>query len=120
MIEINSNTYAKKCVLKIKVIEKDNKSVLWIQMRNIQDNLSIKNMSDLTIKAIKGFYKIKSPTKERIEKHKRYRTQFRNDLTGTYIHENLALSTTMDSRTPTAIKFRTNLINKVCWYNILF
>ena len=56
VIEINSNTYAEKCVLKIKVIEKDNKSVLWIQMRNIRDSLSIKNMSDLTIKAIKGFY----------------------------------------------------------------
>ena len=70
VIEINSNTYAKKCVLKIKVIEKDNKSVLWIQMRNIQDSLSIKNMFDLTIKAIKGFYQIKFPTKERIENTK--------------------------------------------------
>ena len=69
-------------------------------------------MSDLTIKAIKGIYKAKTPTKEQIEKCKIHGKEFRNDLKGIYILEDLALSIIMDCRTPTAIKFETKL-----WFN---
>ena len=36
-------------------------------MHNIQNNLGIKNMSDLIIKAVQGIYKTKTPTNEQIE-----------------------------------------------------
>ena len=57
MLVINANTHAENCVHTIEVIKKDNKSVLWIKMHNIQGNLGVKNMSDLTIKPIKGICK---------------------------------------------------------------
>lgn len=66
-------------------------------------------MSDLTLKAIKGIYKTKNPTKEQIEKYKKHGKEFRNDLTSIYNLENLALSIIIDSRKPTAIEFRSKL-----------
>ena len=72
MIDINAKTYAENCVHTIKVIKKDNKSVLWIKMYDIQDILGVKNNFDLTIKAIKDVYNTETPTKEQIKKYKRY------------------------------------------------
>ena len=40
-------------------------------MHNMQDKLGIKNMSDLTIKAIKGIYDAETLTKEQIRKHEK-------------------------------------------------
>ena len=48
MIDINSNKYAENCVHTIEVIRKDNKSGLWIKIHDVQDNLGVKNMSDMT------------------------------------------------------------------------
>ena len=109
IIDINGNTYAENCVHTVKVIRKEDKSVSWIKMHDIQEKLGARNMSDLTIKAIKGIYKPNTPTKEQIEKYKRLGKFFFDDLTEIYIHEDLALSIIMDCRTPTAIKFRTEL-----------
>ena len=44
MIDINPNTYAKNCVHTIEVIKKDNKSVLWINMHDIQDTLGVRGV----------------------------------------------------------------------------
>ena len=71
--------------------------------------LGLKNMSDLTIKAIKGNYDTEAPTKERTRKYKRYGKEFIDDITGIYIHKDLALSIIMNCRTPTTIEFRTKL-----------
>ena len=64
MFKISAKTYATNCINTVTVHKKDNKTVLWIKMYNIQDSLGVKNMSDLTIKAIKGIYETKSPTNE--------------------------------------------------------
>ena len=48
MFNINADTYAKNYVHSIEVIKKENK------IHNIHDKLCVKNMSDLTIKAITG------------------------------------------------------------------
>ena len=56
MIVINAKSYAENCVHTINVIKKDNKSVLWIKMHDIQDKMGVKNISDLTIKAIRCIY----------------------------------------------------------------
>ena len=109
MVRISADTYAKNCVNTRKANKKDNKSVLWIKMHHIQDKLGVKNMSDLTIKAIKCIYETKTPTKEQFKKHKKFGKEFRDDLTGIYIQGGLALSIIMDCRTSTAIEFRTKL-----------
>ena len=64
MININAKTYAENCFHTINVIKKDNKSIIWIKIHDKQDKLGVKNMSDLTIKAIKGIYDTEIPTKE--------------------------------------------------------
>ena len=55
MNDINSNKYAENCVYAIEVIKKDNKSGLWIKIHDVQDNLGVKNMSDMTINQLKSF-----------------------------------------------------------------
>ena len=62
MFDVNAGTYAENCVLSTTVHKKDNKSVLWIKMHDIQDKLGVKNMSCLTIKAIKDIYNTKNLT----------------------------------------------------------
>ena len=99
MFKISAKTCATKCINKVTVHKKDNKTVLWIKMHNIQDSLGVKNMSDLTIKAIKGIYGTKRPTNEQIKRCKRYGKELLDTLTGLYIHENLALSLIKDCTT---------------------
>ena len=41
MFDISVETFAKNYVYTIEVNEKDNKSVLWIRMINIQKNLGV-------------------------------------------------------------------------------
>ena len=104
-IYINADTYGKNSVNTIKVIKKDNKSVLWVKMHNVQDKFGVKNMCDLTIKAIKGIYDTKNLTKEQTKENKRYGKEFIDNWTGIYIRKNLDLSIIMDCRTPAAIEF---------------
>ena len=75
-------------------------------MYHIQVKLGVKNMSDLTIKAIKGIYNTKTPTYEQI---RRYGKEFIDGLTGIYIRENLALLIIMDCRTSIAVEFKSKL-----------
>ena len=74
-------------------------------MHNIRDKLSVKNMSDLTIKAIKGFIILKILQKKKSKKYERYV----DNLIRIYIRESLALSIIINCRIPTAIEFRSKL-----------
>ena len=78
-------------------------------MHDIQDNLGVKNMCDLKIKAIKDIYNTESPTKEKNKKYKRYGKEFLDGLTSIYIREDLALSIIMYCTTPGSVKFKTKL-----------
>ena len=51
MIDINAKKYVENCAHTIKVIKKDNKSVLRIKIHDVQDNFGVKSMSNMTIKA---------------------------------------------------------------------
>ena len=51
-------------------------------MEYIQHQLSVKNVSDLTSKANKGKYDIKSLTKKQIRRYKRYGKEFIHCLNG--------------------------------------
>ena len=95
MFVINTNTYAEEFNKAFRVDKESNKPFLWIKMH---DKLSVRNMPDLTIKAI-IINKIKSPARKQIEKYKRYGKEFKNDLAGIYILEDIVLSIKMDCRT---------------------
>ena len=43
--------------------EKDNRSILWIKMQDTHGKMAVKSMFDPTVKAIKGIYDTKTPTK---------------------------------------------------------
>ena len=75
-------------------------------MHDIQEKLSVKNMSDLTIKAIKCVYNTKNLTKEQIKKIWKRNLA---GLTWIYFREDLVLSIIIDCRIPTAIEFRSKL-----------
>ena len=74
-------------------------------MHDIQSKLGVKNISDLTIKAVKAIYETNSSANKHIKRCKRHGTELLGDTTGIYIHENLALSIIMDRRTPKSVEF---------------
>ena len=45
-------------------------------MKNVQDGLGVKNMSDLVLKEIHGICEAKNPTKEQIQKYKMTERKF--------------------------------------------
>ena len=68
--------------------------------------VSVKDISDLTIKAMKGIYKIENPTKKQIRTYKRQGKELIDGEKGVYIIiVDLGLSILMDCRTPTAVEF---------------
>ena len=71
------------------------KPEIWLRTQDIQINLSIKSMSDLTIKEIEGIYhkKRKNLTRQEKEKHKGWA-----DERFVYILTDLALKIIMNCR----------------------
>ena len=49
-IKIRAKKYAKNCINTITVHKKENKTVLWMKIHDIKNQLGAKNMSDLVIK----------------------------------------------------------------------
>ena len=84
-------------------------------MHDIQDKLSVRNMPDLTIKAI-IINKIKSPARKQIEKYKRYGKEFKNDLAGIYILEDIVLSIKMDCRTDDDYRILHSALTSHIWF----
>ena len=97
----------KKCCVKTAVFNnpKKNKKKLWLKMHDIQDTLSVKNMSHLTRKKTHSIFDSKNPTEEQIWDYKAWF----ND--GLYIITELALKIIMycrlSSKNPE--KFRSEL-----------
>lgn len=44
-----------------------NKPVIWLKMHDMQDELGVKNISDLTIKEIKGIFNSRNSTKNKLK-----------------------------------------------------
>lgn len=44
------------CVNRIKLHEKENKSISWIKVYYMQQRINVKNISDMTAKRIKDIY----------------------------------------------------------------
>ena len=84
MFKIKFETYNKLCSSN-NITQKNNKIALWRKIYDIQIKLGVKNMSDLTIKSIKGIYDTKTLTNEQIRKYKGYGVEFINNWTGIYV-----------------------------------
>ena len=78
-------------------------------MYDIQDKLGVKNISDLTTKAIKGTYNTENLTKDQTRKYKTYGKHVIADLTGIYVCKDLAFKIIMYFTVPTAAEFSTKL-----------
>ena len=68
MFKINAETYADTKFHTVIVSIEDN---VWVRIRNVHNELGIKNISDLIGKGIHGIFDTKNPTKGRIRKCKR-------------------------------------------------
>ena len=97
----------KKCCVKTAVFNNLKKNIrkLWLKMHDIQDTLSVKNMSHLTRKKTHCIFDSKNPTEEQILDYK----SWFND--GLYIITELALKIIMYSRlsSKNPKKFRSEL-----------
>lgn len=76
----------------------------------MQNQLGVKNISDLTIKAMKSNINTNSLTKKLLRTYKRQGKEFVDDLKGMYIHQDLALSIIIYYRPPAAVKFKTKSV----------
>ena len=76
----------------------------------MQNQLGVKNISDLTIKAMKCNINTNSLTKKLLRTYKRKGKEFVDDLKGMYIHQDLALSIIIYYRPLAAVKFKTKSI----------
>ena len=103
MIHISIETHNKNCVKIMEVKTRNGKSILWLNMKNIQDQLCVKkNISDLS-------------KKEQIREYKRFWKTFdiANNQNNIFVHEDVPLSIIMDGETPTAVEFKIKLGDKL-------
>ena len=73
----------------------------------MQNQSGVKNMSDLTIKAMKGNISTNSLTKKQRRTYQRQCKEFVDNLKGMYVHQDLALLIIIYYRPPAAVKFKT-------------
>ena len=101
--------FAKNYVHTIKLNKKDNKSVLWIKMTDIQKKLDVKNIHDLVDKEVKSKFKTNNLTDERIKKCKIHGSELIDGETFIYAHEGVKIPVIMHFRTPESSKLKQNL-----------
>ena len=108
MFKITTETFAKSCVHTIKVNETDNKSVLWIEMIDIQETSDVKNVPDLVDQKTKSKFKGNNPTNEQIKKCKKYGSEIIDSEKFVYTHEGVIISVIMHYRTTDSCKLKIN------------
>ena len=63
-----------------------NRRLFWARMRDVQEGLCFKNISDLVRKEIHGVLESKDPTKNKIRKYKRREKELDNDSNSTFMY----------------------------------
>ena len=109
MFKVIAETFAENCVHTKKVNKRDNKSVFWIKMIDIQKQLDVKNIHDLVDKEIKDKFKTNNLTDERIKKYKIHGSELINGEKFMYAHEDVIIPVIMHCRTRESCKFKRNL-----------
>ena len=56
MVEVSAKTWDKNGIHMKIIKNEENKLEIWLRMQDIQINLGVKNMSDLTIKEVESIY----------------------------------------------------------------
>ena len=77
-------------------------------MKDLDERLDIKNISDSADKVSKGKFK-NCPTKEQIKKYKRHGSEFDKDVKFVYAHQDVVIPVIMGEKSPEAIEFRSKL-----------
>ena len=67
MFRISAETSKNNSINTIIVNNEENKPVIWLKMHDMQDEVGVKNMSDLTIKEIKGIFNSRNSTKNKLK-----------------------------------------------------
>ena len=86
MVDINTETFAKKCIHTITQLKKDKKSFLWLRIKAIGRELNVKNIFDLVDKEIKGKFKTNYLTEQQTRMDKRHGLEFIEDIKFFYAH----------------------------------
>ena len=107
--KVTSETFAKNCAHTIKVNKRDNKSVVWIKMIDIQQKLDVKNIDHLVDKELKAKFKTNNLTDEQIKKYKIHGSELIDGEKFMYAHEGVIIPVIMHCRTPESCKFKRNL-----------
>ena len=111
MFKVTAETFAKNFVFvhTIKVNKTSNKSVLWIQMIDIQKKLDVKHIHDLVKKYIKDKFKTNNLTDEQIKKYKIHGSELFDSEKFMYAHEGVIIPVLIHCRRPDSCKFKRNL-----------
>ena len=67
IFRISAETSKNNGINTIIVNNGENKPVIWLKMHDMQDELGVKNISDLTIKEIKGIFNSRNSTKNKLK-----------------------------------------------------
>ena len=81
MVVITVEAYARVHTITIK-----NKNLFWVKIKDVQDGLGVKNMSDLLRKEMCGIYELKDLTEE--QKTKYIRSEYEITKESTNSHKN--------------------------------
>ena len=67
MFRISAETSKNNSINTIIVNNEEKKPVIWLKMHDMQDEVGVKNMSDLTIKEIKGIFNSRNSIKNKLK-----------------------------------------------------
>ena len=67
MFRISAETSKNNRINTIIVNNEEKKPVIWLKMHDMQDEVGVKNMSDLTIKEIKGIFNSRNSIKNKLK-----------------------------------------------------
>ena len=83
MFDISFEKYidAKLCTITV-----GNKELFWVRMRDVQERLGVKYMSDLVRKEIHGIFETKTPIKDQIRKYKRREKELDINCNATFVY----------------------------------
>ena len=86
MVNISVNNYQNAKGHTVKV---NNKKLFWVRMIDVQNEVDVRNMSDLIRKEIHSIYETKKATNEQVKKYKRKWKEYFNDEYDVYVRSDI-------------------------------
>ena len=66
---------------RVHAITVGNRKLFWVKMHDVQDDLGLKNISDLVSKKVQGIYETKYPTEKQNKKYKKSEAKIDKKIT---------------------------------------